>query len=346
MFLNKLDRAGASFRASLLSLLAHRLHPKPMALALPVASFDPADYQRAEPGVQGLVDLVRWEVWKWNSEGEYTRHALPVDADELKQTDIFPADHPVVPHLLEARTNLLDNLSMFSESLMETLLALPSTPSAYLTVPADQIIPELRAATLRSDVLPVLCGSAFKHVGTELVMDYVGLLFPSPVDAIQTVPKPNAPLRMLAWKVAWDKRKGWMTFVRVYSGKASLRGLLAVCLMKTCHLRHFEASVVDLQRYSLPTRKSVETGASVRISSPGGGFSFLRFRWRNIGMQVHAHRRHAGGQRKRRGEFLAAQHHPSRSRHVHVNHTTDTCRFAAGRGCSQGPGTHRSFGPR
>lgn len=219
MFLNKLDRPGASFRSSLLSLLAHRLHPKPLVLTLPIASFDPADYQRAEPGIEGLVDLARWEVWKWNAEGQHTRHPLPIKVDELKQTDFLPADHPVIPHLVEARTSLLDNLSMFSEGLMETLLNLPSDPSAYLSVPADRIIPELRAATIRNDILPVLCGSAFKHVGTDLVMDYVGALLPSPVDSAAQLPKPNAPLRMLAWKVAWDKRKGWMTFVRVYSGK-------------------------------------------------------------------------------------------------------------------------------
>jgi elongation factor G len=217
MFLNKLDRPGGDFRSSLLSLLTHRLHPKPMVLTLPVASFDSANYQRAEPGIEGIVDLVRWEVWKWD-KGNYTKRALPLDTGELARTDIIPADHPILPHLVPARQNLLDNLSMFSEDLMEMLLNLPSTPSAYLTINADQIIPELRAATLRNDVLPVLCGSAFKHIGTELVMDYVGELLPSPLDIEEKIQKANAPLRMLAWKVAWDKRRGWMTFVRVYSG--------------------------------------------------------------------------------------------------------------------------------
>ena len=89
MFLNKLDRAGGDFRSSLLSLLAHRLHPKPMALTLPIASFDPEDYKRAEPGIEGLVDLVRWEVWKWDKEGKYTKHPLPLDAEKLTQTDIL-----------------------------------------------------------------------------------------------------------------------------------------------------------------------------------------------------------------------------------------------------------------
>lgn len=222
MFLNKLDRAGASFSHSVASLLTNRLHPKPMVLTLPIASFNPEDYARAEPGVQGLVDLVQWEVWQWDQNGEVSRRPLPIDANELNQMDIFPASHPLVPHLLPARTSFLENLSMFSEDLMETLLNLLSEPSSYLGVTPSQIMPHLRAATLRNDILPVICGSAFKHIGTELVMNYVGELFPSPADIVDSVPPPNAPLRMLAWKVGWDKRKGWMTFVRVYSGECIL----------------------------------------------------------------------------------------------------------------------------
>lgn len=230
MFLNKLDRPGASFRSSLISLLSHRLHPRPMVLTLPVASFDKDDYTRAEPGIQGLVDLVKWEVWKWNAEGQATRQPLPRDIIEIPKVGIFASNHPILEHLLPARTALLDNLSMHCEELMDTLISLPSTPSAYLTVPTDQILLHLRAATLRNNILPVLCGSAFKHIGTELVMDYVGDLLPSPIDVLEkdiitreskpvAVRAQSGPLVMLAWKVGWDKRKGWMTFVRVYSGK-------------------------------------------------------------------------------------------------------------------------------
>lgn len=229
MFLNKLDRAGASFHDSVLSLLSHRLHPKPLVLTLPVASFFTANYLKGEPGLRGLVDLVKWEVWRYSAKGNPTRRALPTTIEELEASDLFPPDHPIRSHLVPARTALLDNLSMFSEELMETLLSLPSSPSAYLTVTPDKIMPHLRAATLRNDVLPVLCGSAFKHIGTELVMDYIGELLPSPMDMLDktfTLPSPkplvarvnDAPLVMLAWKVGWDERKGWMTFVRVYSG--------------------------------------------------------------------------------------------------------------------------------
>lgn len=194
-----------------------------MTLTLPIASFDPQDYTRGEPGIQGLVDLVNWEVWKWDESGSYTKHKLPKKVEDIPNTQLFPAEHPILPHLVSARTTLLENLSMFSEDLMETLLNLPSTPSAYLSVPASEVMPHLRQATLRNDILPVICGSAFKHIGTELLMNYVGTLLPSPVDVVDKLPAPNAPLRMLAWKVTWDKRKGWMTFVRVYSGKHILK---------------------------------------------------------------------------------------------------------------------------
>ncbi|KAI0939201.1 hypothetical protein AcV5_000685 [Taiwanofungus camphoratus] len=219
VFLNKLDRAGASFSSSISSLLSSRLHPRPMVLVLPIASFEPQDYTRAEPGVQGLVDLVQWELWKWDEHGESSQHPLPRSLSDLGRTGLISPSHPIIPHLLPARTALLENLSMFSENLMETLLRLPSDPSSYLSVTPSDILPHLRAATLRNDILPVLCGSAFRHIGTELVMNYVGELLPSPADVVDAVPTFTAPLRMLAWKVSWDKRKGWMTFVRVYSGK-------------------------------------------------------------------------------------------------------------------------------
>ncbi|KAJ7507930.1 P-loop containing nucleoside triphosphate hydrolase protein [Mycena galericulata] len=226
MFLNKLDRPGASFRTSLASLLSHRLHPHPMALTLPIASFDPQDYMRAEPGIHGLVDLVNWEVWKWDTEGTSSRHPLPVDPVDMANLDFIPGAHPIIPHLAPARIQLFDNLSMFSEELMEALLSLPQGPKSYLAFDNAVLMRHLRSATLRNDVLPVLCGSAMKHIGTDLVMDYVGALLASPLDIEHDPKLDNAPLRLLAWKVTWDKRLGWMTFVRVYSGKVNRKTTL------------------------------------------------------------------------------------------------------------------------
>jgi elongation factor G len=219
MFLNKLDRPGASFKSSLLSLMAHRLHPKPMPLTLPIASFNPEDYRRAEPGVEGLVDLVKWEVWKWDGQEKPTRHPLPESPESILASGIFPESHPIIPHLFSSRVALLENLAMFTEPLMEQLLEADSAETGYTDVKAATILPYLRKATISNEILPVLCGSAMKNIGTELVLDYVGELLASPKDVSIDLQPADKPLLMLAWKVAWDKRKGWMTFVRVYSGK-------------------------------------------------------------------------------------------------------------------------------
>ncbi|RDB22813.1 Ribosome-releasing factor 2, mitochondrial [Hypsizygus marmoreus] len=226
MFLNKLDRPGASFKASLTSLLSHRLHPHPMALALPIASFDPRHYAQAEPGIQGLVDLVKWQVWKWDQDGTATCFPLPRDNETLSGLEFIPESHPILPELIPARTQLLENLSMFSEELMEQLLNLPSTPTSYLSVNSSDVIRHLRQATIKNEILPVLCGSAMKDIGTNLVMDYVGELLASPLDVPHDPQGKNAPLRLLAWKVTWDKKRGWMTFVRVYSGKLTRQSVI------------------------------------------------------------------------------------------------------------------------
>jgi len=192
----------------------------PVALTLPIASFDPQDYSRGEPGIQGIVDLVKWEIWRWESDGSSSRHPLPTSMEEINQSQLLPPAHPLIPHLIPSRTALLECLAMFSNEFMEHLLDLPTHPSAYLGVSPSAILPLLRSATLKSDILPVLCGSAIKHIGTEIVMDYAGELLASPLDVSSHAVASQNPLRLLAWKVSWDKRRGWMTFVRVYSGSS------------------------------------------------------------------------------------------------------------------------------
>ncbi len=193
-----------------------------MVLTLPIASFNPRHYVDGEPGVQGLVDLVRWSVWKWDEDGGLSCHPLPRSEEELQSSNIFPASHPILSHLVPARTQLLENLSMASEEFLEYLLYTSGDSSNYLQVDDKVIMQHLRSTALRNEVLPVLCGSAMKHIGTELVMDYIGELFPGPLDVEHDAQQSNSPLRLLTWKVNWDERRGWMTFVRVYSGEYKL----------------------------------------------------------------------------------------------------------------------------
>jgi len=191
-----------------------------VALTLPIASFDPQDYARGEPGIEGIIDLVKWELWRWLPDGSSSIFSLPTSVEEIGKLGLLPNTHPLIPHLIPARIMLLERLAMFSSDFMEHLLELPTHPSAYLGVTAPTILPLLRAATLKSDILPVLCGSAIGHIGTEIVMDYAGELLASPQDVSleANTSRFQTPVQLLAWKVSWDKRRGWMTFVRVYSG--------------------------------------------------------------------------------------------------------------------------------
>ncbi|KAJ3727836.1 P-loop containing nucleoside triphosphate hydrolase protein [Lentinula raphanica] len=182
MFSNKQDRPVASFKFFLRSLLKNRLQRHPM------------DYLHAEPGIQGLVDLVKWKLWRWDEDGNPTCYPLPTDVNALVALKFLLSNHPIIPHLAPARTQLLENLSMFSEDLMETLLTIPSEPSSYLGVHHSDIIPHIRKNTFENKILPVVCGLAINHIRTSLAMDYDGELSASPVDDLHD----PAPLRMLA----------------------------------------------------------------------------------------------------------------------------------------------------
>ncbi|KIY74017.1 P-loop containing nucleoside triphosphate hydrolase protein [Cylindrobasidium torrendii FP15055 ss-10] len=227
VFLNKLDRPGASFSDSLASILAHKLHRHPTPLALPVASFDEAHYQLAEPGVEGIVDLVTWELYKFSPNGPPSKAPLPRTAEAMETFGLLSPTHPVTQQLIPARMALIDTLSTLYEPLLEKVLSLPDDPWAYASLTKADIMPYLRQATISNDILPILCGSALKHVGTDMVMDYIGELFASPVDVLPKALPAKAPTQLLAWKVGWDKKKKqWYTFVRVYSGTVKRQTVL------------------------------------------------------------------------------------------------------------------------
>ncbi|KAG8825265.1 Ribosome-releasing factor 2, mitochondrial [Serendipita sp. 400] len=217
LFINKLDRAGSSLRDSLLSVLSHQLHPRPVLLCMPVASFNRAAYQSGEAGLEGIVDIVGWKASKWEPSDD--PNTINGNVETGSPEELLDVDHPLLPALKQARTDLIDLLSIQSPTLMEELLSIESE-DPYTALPAETIMPHLRSLTLRKEILPVFCGAALKHMGTKNLMDYIGGLLASPldVDAHATVNNRRGPVSILAWKVGWDKQKGWMTFVRVYGG--------------------------------------------------------------------------------------------------------------------------------
>jgi len=237
----------------------------PVALTLPIASFDPQDYSRGEPGIQGIVDLVKWELWRWSLDGSLSRHKLPATVEEIDNSELLPPRHPLNSHLIPARTALLEGLAMFSNEFMEHLLELPAHPPGYLSVTESTILPLLRSATLKSDILPVLCGSAAKHIGTEIILDYAGELLASPLDVSHEAGTSRNSVRLLAWKVSWDKRRGWMTFVRVYSG--SFHDMYFPSTKDSLLVRYAVPSERSLQQFPRRQGKGIQIIALIRLRS-------------------------------------------------------------------------------
>jgi elongation factor G len=203
-FINKLDRAGASFDRSFQSII-ERLGANPVALQIPIG---------LEDQFKGVVDLIRMKALIWKDE---TKGA------EYEVTDI-PAD--LQERAAEMRHRLLEAAAEADEDLMERYL---EDEGAGFT--EQEIRAALRKGTIAIKLVPVVTGSAFKNKGVQTLLDAVVDYLPSPLDipAIEgTNPKTGdvesrpadagAPFSGLVFKIMADKHLGQLSFVRIYSG--------------------------------------------------------------------------------------------------------------------------------
>jgi elongation factor G len=201
-FVNKMDRIGADFERTV-AMIRDRLDALPAVTQLPIGS---------ESGFQGVIDLLNMKALVWaNDMGE-----------EWEVTDIPEA---MVSDAEDARHQLIDVVSNFDDTIMEKYLV--EEP-----ITADDLRRALRTATLAAEVVPVLCGSAFKNKGVQPMLDAVVDYLPSPLDLPPTEGiRPNHPeetlerkaddteaFSALAFKVAADPYVGKLTYIRVYSG--------------------------------------------------------------------------------------------------------------------------------
>lgn len=204
-FVNKMDRIGANFQRCV-SMIADRLGANPLPIQLPVG-------QEAE--FEGIIDLIEERMLVFNEQSlgqEVTEVEVPAEYREK-----FTA----------ARLVLLEKLADFDEDIMEKYLD-------DVKVSATEIYRALRKATLSLDLVPVLCGSAFKNKGVQPLLDSVINFLPSPLDVksvegegpdgeiISRKSDPKEKLAGLVFKLMSDAFVENLAFIRVYSGTISV----------------------------------------------------------------------------------------------------------------------------
>jgi len=201
-FVNKMDRVGADFSRTV-EMIRDRLDANPAVVQLPVG---------AEADFRGVVDLLGMHalIWEEGMGEKWSEEEIPAN---------------LVDEAEAARHQLIDVLSNYDDGIMEKFLADEE-------ITGDDLRRALRTATLASEVVPVLCGSAFKNKGVQPMLDAVVDYLPSPLDLPPTVgtrpgkdeemeerpPDDDAPFAALAFKIMTDPFVGKLTYLRVYSG--------------------------------------------------------------------------------------------------------------------------------
>jgi elongation factor G len=199
-FINKMDRIGADFNRAV-DMIRDRLDAVPAVIQLPIG---------VEGGYQGVVDLLAMQALVWND-----------DMGEKWRTEDIPTD--LAAEADAARHQLVDVLSNYDDTIMEKYVG-----DEQIT--DDDLRRGLRRATIASQVVPVLCGSAFKNKAVQPLLDAVVDYLPSPLDVPPAIGKTtkgdpverkaddSEPFAALAFKIMTDPYVGKLTYLRVYSG--------------------------------------------------------------------------------------------------------------------------------
>ena len=200
-FVNKMDRAGADF-FRVVDQVKERLGASAVPIQVPIG---------AEENFKGVIDLIRMKAINWNEDdlgATYTEEDIP---EELRKT------------CEEHREVMLEAAAEASEELLTKYLEDGDLSN-------EEIIEGIRIRTLTNEIVPVICGSAFKNKGVQAMLDSVVHFLPSPLDKPSIIgiaedgsdstreSNDEEKFSALAFKIANDPYVGNLTFFRVYSG--------------------------------------------------------------------------------------------------------------------------------
>jgi len=205
-FINKMDRVGADFFMSVNSMI-ERLGANPVPIQIPVGK---------EDAFRGPIDLVNMKVYYFDDE---TLGAKFVEDDIPRE---------LLPQALEYREKMIEALADFDETIMEKFLLGEE-------VTTEQIKAALRKGTTEMRLTPVICGSAFKNKGVQMLLDTIVDYLPCPTDIppirgiepdtgkeVTRMASKSEPFSALVFKIMTDPFVGQLSFFRVYSGSLSV----------------------------------------------------------------------------------------------------------------------------
>jgi len=201
-FMNKMDRIGADFYASVQTMI-DRLGANPVPIQIPIGR---------ESEFRGSIDLVTMKAYVYDDETLGAKYKV----------DEIPAD--LLDRAREYRDKMLDAVAEFDEQTMDKYLnGQPLTE--------EEVRRAIRAGVISMKITPILCGSAFKNKGVQQLLDGVVDFLPSPLDVesvtgidpntekeVKRRPSDSEPFAALAFKIMTDPFAGQLTFLRVYSG--------------------------------------------------------------------------------------------------------------------------------
>src|SRR2546421_237243 len=247
-FINKLDRAGASFQRSFDSIIT-RLGANPVAIQIPIGT---------EDQLKGVVDLISMKALVWNDESKGSEYETAEIPEDLKEA------------AAGAREKLVEAVATVDDGLMHKYIEGEQISEA-------EIRKALRKGTLELKLVPVVTGSAFKNKGVQTLLDAVVDYLPSPLDVkpVEGVnpktgevearpPDASAPFAGLVFKIMSDKHLGQLSFVRIYSGTIKA-GSYAYSPTKDTKER-----VGRLMRMHANKREDIEDASAGEIIAIGG----------------------------------------------------------------------------
>jgi elongation factor G len=203
-FVNKMDRVGSDF-PRVVQMIRERLGVNPLPLQIPIGEAE---------GFTGVVDVLREKAIYWDDE----------------DLGSAPREEEIPPALAATAAEYREKVMEVAADVDEALLG------KYLEggkIDTASVSKALREATLQLQIVPVLCGSAFRNKGVQPLLDAVLNYLPSPLDVppiegvkpgkdevVECNADDNEPFAALAFKLATDKHVGHLTYIRVYSGNA------------------------------------------------------------------------------------------------------------------------------